>query len=69
MNTRGQVFLKTKKIRGTFDKRMAVRNVLFVLAMCLFYLLGKHYQTIHTASADPTSKTMNIVKIDSIYYP
>ena len=56
MNSQGQVLLKTKSIGNNFNRQVALRNVLFVLAMCLVYLLGKYYQSVHNGTLYSTSK-------------
>lgn len=56
MNSQGQVLQKTKNIGKNFNRQVAIRNVLFVLAVCLVYLLGKYYQSVHNATVYSTSK-------------
>lgn len=56
MNNQGGVYLKTKHIERTFNKQIAVRNVLFAIMISLMYLLGKYLWPVHDPSTDPTSK-------------
>jgi hypothetical protein len=51
MTSAGQVYLKRKSIKHTFNSQLAVRNVLIAMAFCLAYLLGKYYRPIHSTSA------------------
>ena len=51
MTSTGQVYLKTKSIKDTFNAQVAVRNILIAITFCLVYLLGKYYHPIHNPSA------------------
>jgi nitrate reductase NapAB chaperone NapD len=51
MNNQGQIFVKAKRVKYPIDTRLAIRNLIFVLAICLVYLAGKHYQTINQRKA------------------
>lgn len=54
MTSTGQVYLKTKSIKHTFNTQAAVRNILIAIIFCLVYLLGKYYRPIHTPSVSNT---------------
>jgi hypothetical protein len=63
MNSQEHVFLKTRIINiSAFNKQIAIRNVLFAIAISLLYLSGKYYQTIHQLLPKPSVKTETIQK-------
>jgi hypothetical protein len=51
MTSTGQVYLKTKSIKHTFNTQVAIRNILIAITFCLVYLLGKYYHPVHISSA------------------
>jgi hypothetical protein len=63
MNSQGHVLIRTKIINiGAFNKQIAIRNILFVIAVSLLYLSGKYYQAIHQSFPDPPANNIAIVK-------
>jgi len=56
MNNQGRINLKVVYIKRTSNKTVFTRNVLFAIALCLVYLMGKHYRSAHHPFIDSTSK-------------
>ncbi len=47
MNNSGRLYLKSRPAVRAFNKRLAVRNVVFVVLMSLLYVLAKRYKLAH----------------------
>jgi hypothetical protein len=63
MNSEGHVLLKTKIINiGAINKQIAIRNILFVIAISLLYLSGKYYQAVHQLFPKPPANSIAIEK-------
>jgi hypothetical protein len=63
MNSEGHVLLKTKIINiGAINKQIAIRNILFVIAISLLYLSAKYYQAIHQYLPKPQANSIIIAK-------
>jgi len=60
MNDQGPIYLKVVYIKRTSNKSVFTRNVLFAIALCLVYLMGKYYRSAHHSFIDPASKVMYI---------
>jgi hypothetical protein len=58
MKSNAHVYSKTKNIGGTFDARMAIRNILFALVLSACYLLARQYYINHA----PSIKINNIMQ-------
>jgi len=61
MNSQEHASIRKKNIKfSSFNKRVAIRNILFVIALCLSYIYAKHHQASHQSSVGPTSNTMTL---------
>jgi hypothetical protein len=61
------IYLRTKNITSTFNVRVAVRNILFVLALSAFYILARQYYGNPIPSSEAQAKIINIKGGNSLY--
>ena len=67
MSSQGHINFKKKGIKNTFNNRISMRNILIVIALCFFYVIGKHYQSTNKPFAGNSTKIRHIKQTNSIY--